>query len=268
MQKFLEIPVGRDRLAASLHWPEQDPSGFGAPVAICCHGLTGTRIGSCFRFVTLARRLLAENIACLRFDFRGCGESDGEFQDLCVPTLVEDLRAAISAVGELPNCNANRIGIVASSFGAFTTSQIAVEIAALRCMVFWAPVADAKPLIEREMTDAAWELLRKQGWIEHFGHRLGAAFFDDLPKTPAPDLLARCGRPLLIYHGEGDKWVSADNSRAYEQTCSKAGMNVQLVLLDSDDHAMRSVAANETILDGTVEWLKRFLHPDAAARIS
>ncbi|HVP10853.1 MAG TPA: alpha/beta fold hydrolase, partial [Phycisphaerae bacterium] len=105
MQTFLEIPVGRERLAASLDWPEPTRSAMGAPVVVCCHGLTGTRIGSCYRLVTLARRLVAENIACLRFDFRGCGESDGDFQELCVPKLVEDLRAVIAAIDGLPGCD-------------------------------------------------------------------------------------------------------------------------------------------------------------------
>jgi uncharacterized protein len=268
MQTFLEIPVGGEHLAASLHWPEPRLSAFGAPVAVCCHGLTGTRIGSCYRFVTLARRLLAENIACLRFDFRGCGESDGHFQNLCVPSLIEDLRAVLAAVDGLPGCDPTRIGIVASSFGAFTTSHLAAEIAALRCLVFWAPVADARTLIQREMNDAAWELLRGQGWIEHYGHRLGATFFDTLPPTDAPSSLAKCGRPALIYHGKGDQWVSVEHSQAYERALREAGGNVQLELLDVNDHAMRSVATNETILDGTIAWLRRFLHPDAAPRIS
>jgi pimeloyl-ACP methyl ester carboxylesterase len=261
MQTFLEIPVGRQRLAASLHWPERDHSAMGAPVAICCHGLTGTRIGSCYRFVTLARQLVAENIACLRFDFRGCGESDGEFQDLCVPSLVEDFRAVIAAVDGLPGCDPTRIGIVASSFGAFTASHMAAEIPALRCLVFWAPVADAKLLIQREMNDAAWDLLRSQGWIEHYGHRLGARFFDTLPEADAPESLARCGRPVLIYHGKGDQWVSVEHSRAYERAVQKARGNVWLELVDVSEHAMRSVAANETIINGTVGWLRRFLHP-------
>ncbi len=261
MQTFLEIPIARERLAASLSWPVDGPSATGVPVVVCCHGLTGTRIGSCYRAVTLARRLLAENIACLRFDFRGCGESDGQFQDLCVPSLMDDLRTAVAALGQLPGCDAGRLGIVASSFGAFTASHVAAEIAALRCLVFWAPVADAKALIEREMTDEAWKTLREQGWIEHYGHRMGAAFFSRMPDADAPALLARRGRPVLIYHGKGDQWVSIEHGRAYERALQQTGVEVHLEELDVNDHAMRSVPANDAILSGTVAWLKRFLRP-------
>jgi len=262
MQAFLEIPVAGQRLAASLSWPAEKSPATGAPVVVCCHGLTGTRIGSCYRMVTLSRRLLAEDIACLRFDFRGCGESDGRFQDLCVPSLMEDLRAAVGVLGQLPGCDARRLAIVASSFGALTASHMAAEILGLRCLVFWAPVADAKSLIEREMTEEAWKSLRAQGWIEHYGHRMGAGFFDRMPDADAPALLAGRRRPVLIYHGKGDQWVSIEHGRAYEQALRRAGVEVRMEELDVSDHAMRSVAANDIILDGTVAWLKRFLHPE------
>lgn len=265
MQTFLEIPVGREKLAACLHQPEPGRSTTAAPVVVCCHGLTGSRVGACFRMVSLGRRLAEENIACLRFDFRGCGESDGRFEDTCVPTLVEDLRAAVAAVDRLPGCDPTRIGIVGSSFGAFTASQAAGGIGALRCLAFWAPVADVHSLIGREMTEATWAFLREHGWVEHHGLRLGAAFFDQVPDLEAPAVLAETGRPLLIYHGTGDVQVPIDHGRAYEATLGKAGVEVRLEAIDADDHAMRSVAANDKILDGTVAWFRRFLHPEPPA---
>ena len=79
MQSYIEIAVGVEKLAACLHTPEPGRFGSAAPVVVCCHGLTGTRVGSCYRFVTLARRLAERNVASLRFDFRGCGESGGVF---------------------------------------------------------------------------------------------------------------------------------------------------------------------------------------------
>lgn len=259
MQTFLEIPVGRQKLAACLHRPEVGRGAPPAPLVICCHGLTGNRVGACFRMVSLGRRLAAENIACLRFDFRGCGESDGRFQDLSIPTLREDLRAVVAAVPTFPGCDPARIGIVGSSFGALTASLTAGRISALRCLVFWAPVAEAGSLIDRKMTDAAWTFLRGHGWVEHHGMRLGAAFFDQIPDVDGPAMLAEAARPLLIYHAAGDEQVPIRHGRAYEAALKKAGAVVQLEPIEADDHAMRSVAASDTILDGTVTWLRRFL---------
>lgn len=262
MQMFMSISVGRQKLAACLHRPEPQRSTVAAPVVICCHGLTGSRVGACFRMVTLGRRLADENIACLRFDFRGCAESDGRFEDMSVPTLMEDLHAVVAAVDRLPGCDPTRIGIVGSSFGALTASQVACDIGALRCLVFWAPVAEMRSLINGEMTDAAWAFLREHGWIEHHGLRLGAGFFDRIPEVEAPARLAEAGQPLLIFHGTGDAQVPIDHGRAYEAALVKAGVEVRFEAIAADDHAMRSLAANETIIDGTVAWFRRFLHPE------
>ncbi len=150
MQTFLEIPVGHQKLAACLHRPGSDRApGPPVSVVICCHGLTGSRNGTGYRMVGLGRRLVAENMACLRFDFRGCGESDGRFEDLSAATLLEDLHAVVAALDRLPGCDSASIGLLGSSFGAFTAAGAAGQIGGgLRCLAFWAPVADVGWLID------------------------------------------------------------------------------------------------------------------------
>lgn len=254
-----QITVGQEQLAATLHLP--DPATGRVPVVICCHGLTGSRVGSCYRFVRLARRLALENSACLRFDFRGCGESEGEFETLTAERLVEDLLAVLSDVTRQPWCDGDRVGIVGSSFGAFTTSLASDRIDGLRCAVFWAPVANPRRIIEEEMSEPAWALLRRQGWLEHHGHRLGRAFFEGMPAVDAPAKLANCAKPLLIYHGTGDRQVPFEHGMAYKAALSRAGATVELHELALDDHGMRSVDANELILDGSIAWFRKHLHP-------
>jgi acetyl esterase/lipase len=108
-------------------------------------------------------------------------------------------------------------------------------------------------------------LLRSQGWIPHHGLPLGKEFFDQLPQTDAPAELARAGRPLLVFHGSGDAEVPIEHGRAYEEAMRNAGVETRFEVIEAEDHAMRSVAARETIVSGSVAWLRRFLHPDAAA---
>ena len=262
MQAFMDIPVGSQKLAACLHRPEAAPAGGAAPVVICCHGLTGSRAGACFRFVRLARRLAEEGVACLRFDFRGCGESDGRFVDVTVSTLMEDLLAARAAVQDLPGCDPTHVGIVGSSFGAFTASHAADRIAGLRCLAFWAPVADVRSLIQHQMPPPAWAFLREHGWVDHHGMPLGAPFFEHLPESDGPTQLARFARPLLIYHSLGDQQVQIEHGRAFETALRQAGVEVQFEPVEADDHSMRSVALNERIIEGTTAWLRRFLCTD------
>lgn len=265
MQTFLEIPVGGQKLAACLHRPEPDRTGASAPVVICCHGLTGSRVGACFRMVQLGRLLEAEGIACLRFDFRGCGESDGRFRDLTIPMLIEDLRAVLATVERLPGCDATRLGIVGSSFGAFTAAQVAEEMAGLRCLAFWAPVANVRSLIEQQMPPPAWEFLHEYGWVDHHGMPLSKPFFENIPQADGATQLARTPRPLLIYQSLGDPQVPIEHGRAYEAALRQAGVEVRLETIQAEDHGMRSVTLNEKIVAGTLAWMRRFLLPSTSS---
>jgi len=256
MLTFLEIPVGPKKIVASLHLPA---SGGPAPLVICCHGLTGTRVGTAYRLVALGRRLEAQGIACLRFDFRGCGESDGRFEDVTSDSLLEDLLAVASHAGRIEGADASRLAIVASSFGAYTASRAAERLDALKCLVFLAPVADPLAVIRRDMTEPAWAFLRKHGWIEHFGLRMGAAFIDTLPAEDMPARLARAGRPVLIFHGTGDRHIPIEQGRAYEWAVRSAGGVAEFVPIESSDHGMKTVAGTAEILERSVGWLKRSL---------
>ncbi len=261
-QQSLEIPSGDGHLAASLHTPEPGRYAVAAPVVICAHGLTGTRVGSCYRFVRLARRLVDINIACLRIDFRGCGESSGQFLEVTPARLVEDLHAAVGALGRAAGCDPTRLGIVASSFGAYTTALAIDQLDAVRSLVFWAPVAFPRHLVDRDMTPPAWAFLDKHGWIDHFGMRMGRGFIDGLTESNAPARLAATPRPLLVMHGRGDKHVPFDQGQAYIVAMRAADGNSTMIEIDADDHGMRSVVNNDRLLEETVTWCRRFLHPE------
>ena len=54
----------------------------------------------------------------LRFDMRGCGESDGEFGRIICLEQVEDTKAAHAWLSNRPEVDPGRIGALGSSFGA------------------------------------------------------------------------------------------------------------------------------------------------------
>lgn len=260
---FLHIPVGRQHLAASLTRPRPGTSPFAPPVVVCCHGLTGTRQGSSYRFVALARRLAADRIATLRFDFRGCGESDGDFREVTAATCREDLAAVIATLDRTPGIDPTRIGIVGSSFGCFTAAHGAASMPGLKCLAFWAPVSDPRALSQRDMAGGGWDFLNKHGYVDHHGLPLAKPFFDTLPERDGPTCLAASPRPLLIHHGTGDQQVPIDQGRAYETAMNACGSEVQMHALETKDHGMRSVVLNEQIVTATADWMRRFLHPNA-----
>ena len=159
----------------------------------------------------------------------------------------------------MPEIDVSRTGVYASSFGAFTAARLASEIGGLRCCVFIAPVDDPHDLIRRDMTPEAWAFLRKKGWIDHHGLKLGEAFFETMPREDGAAMLAQNAKPALIFHGEGDKQVPIAHGRAYETRLRAAGAEVDLRAIDSHDHGLRGAELSEQIVDQAASWLGRFI---------
>ncbi len=90
-----EIPLlftcGGDALIGVLHRPEQ-PADTGVLVVV---GGPQYRIGSHRQFLLLARALSKAGYPAMRFDYRGMGDSEGEFRGF--EEAGEDIRAALDA---------------------------------------------------------------------------------------------------------------------------------------------------------------------------
>ena len=77
-----------ETLRGHLHWPMQNPRAF----VLFAHCFTCT--SNIKAALAIARALIQEGFAVLRFDFTGLGASEGDFADTNFSTNVSDLVAA------------------------------------------------------------------------------------------------------------------------------------------------------------------------------
>jgi alpha/beta superfamily hydrolase len=192
MLSFHETPflleTAPGALAAILHAPD-------APLrsALILPPLAEER-KACHRILCdLARAWAAEGAAVLRFDYRGTGDSPGNFADFSVPDWLADAEAARAWLrGRYPPCEPAVLGI---RFGATLASRLA-EPCAARLLV--EPVGGAdllKQLLQRNQVNQMVAYGRapiSRARIEA-GWRQGAcADLDGYPFTPrlAADLAA------------------------------------------------------------------------------
>jgi alpha/beta superfamily hydrolase len=108
------FPSGELTLEGVWHLPE---SGGPFPAVVVCHPhpLYGGSMSNNIVF-NICQELAINNIAALRFNFRGVGKSGGKFGDGIGEQ--EDVKAALNLVLAEDNIDKDRIGLAGYSFGA------------------------------------------------------------------------------------------------------------------------------------------------------
>ena len=140
MEEPLFFSSQERRLFGVLHVPDGG-AGRGLGVAFCPafaeEHKQGYRI-----FVELARRLTAEGFPCLRFDYGGTGDSEGDFASFTLGSAVGDIRAAAAFLRE--RAGVGRIALMGLRLGASLAWRAAEEDADADLLALWQPIVDGK----------------------------------------------------------------------------------------------------------------------------
>jgi len=114
-EDFVSIPSAGLKLHGALGVPARLRQAERRAAFLVLHGFGGNcdSVG-----VIHPTRVLSElGYVTLRFDMRGCGNSEGEFGRVICLEQVEDLGNALSFLARHPAVDADRIGVIGSSFG-------------------------------------------------------------------------------------------------------------------------------------------------------
>ncbi len=104
------------KLAGLLHLPSDYRKGERRPAFLVLHGFGSRKDSDGMR---IAAELYASlGYVALRFDFRGCGESEGARGRVICLEQVDDARAALEFLMDRPEVDARRVGVYGHSFGA------------------------------------------------------------------------------------------------------------------------------------------------------
>ncbi|MCK5312840.1 MAG: damage-inducible protein CinA, partial [Desulfobacteraceae bacterium] len=88
-EKNIEFYADNLLIKGVLHLPRHEVKERNLPVVIGSHGLEGSKNSA--KQTILSKLLPQNNIGFLRFDHRGCGESEGDFlKDTSVPNRASD----------------------------------------------------------------------------------------------------------------------------------------------------------------------------------
>lgn len=132
-EKPISFKVGNQNLYGILFEPE-GRSPF--PGVIFYHGRGSSRK----RYLPIAAKLAHRGILALVFDFRGCGESEGVFEEQTHQNGIEDAAGALEFLLK-ENVDKERIGLCGSSFGAYAIGMILPKYPFIKSLLLRSPAA-------------------------------------------------------------------------------------------------------------------------------
>jgi dienelactone hydrolase len=148
---------GSDRISAWLYRPAGNDD---APLLVMAHGLGAVRT---MRLDAYAERFCAAGYACLVFDYRNFGDSEGTPRQLLdIDMQLQDWTVAVAYARTLPGIDHNRIGLWGTSFSGGHVIATAARLPGIAAVVSQCPFTDSiaslgtlSPLISARITARA-----------------------------------------------------------------------------------------------------------------
>ncbi|MCW1296959.1 MAG: lysophospholipase [Candidatus Parvarchaeota archaeon] len=245
-----------EEIVGVLHIPnERNPPGI-----IMVHGFTVDKDESGV-FVKAAKEFCRNGFIVLRFDFRGCGESEGEFENMMIEDKLSDLRASIKFILK-QKMNKKKLGILGASFGGLISILGYNE--RIKMLVLWNPISKTKEFLDR--------YLRKKigvDWIDEMKSKKSVFFYkqkkifkirekfwEEIQTLDALSAAEKIKCPTLILHGDRDTTVDIKNSR---ELFRKINGIKSLRIIKGAEHGFHDQESSKEAVELSLRWFIKYL---------
>ncbi len=271
-ERHLFFTSSGQRVLGVLHTP-QGRSRDGALVFL--HGWAGYRIGPHQMFTKMARRAAERGFPCLRFDFRGRGDSEGDAAATTLATMIEDARAAVAMVCE--EVGVNRVALVGDCSGSEVAIGTGPMDERIDSLVLWsAPIvggdrSEAEAAKRRSIyATYAAKLFRRETWAKLVRGSLqprmiwraltrgGKGAGEDGAESDRDiDWRERFvgfdGEVLFIYGGNDPATPSA--LEHYAELSREADRVFEAHVVEGANHAFYSLGWESEVIETSLTWL-------------
>ena len=252
----------------------QDPGApeGGWPLVVFLHGHGGERNEN-GGFSEIAHELARHQIASIRMDFAGSGESEEAFTENTLTSMYEDALAAIDFAKQTYPIDEEAIGVFGFDMGGRVALHlIATHLFDFRAAVLLAPTDKNEDLITMFGGREAWERYKADAELNNYTtfttvygqvQDLSVRWFSDLEAADDPAALAEQSfrdRALVIY-ATNDTTVSPDVSRYVAEK-----LGAETVQLETGGHSYGFYADSEDLLERIAQTSAEFFDRTLTAR--
>jgi len=251
----LTINSESSRLFAVCHLPARQKGPV--PVVVMCHGLGSNKVGRGRFYVLLSESLASQGIASVRFDFRGNGDSEGDFASITSGRCLIDLQAVITWVDEQKEFDHARCGLFGRSFGGLIATLGAAQWKCCKAIAVQSPPFNADSFsagISKGLMPHL-KLSEEKKTLFFEGEPLTPEFVEQLQAIDMGSILQSINHlPFLHISSGKDAIVDASHSALYQACRKKAQAPSRFVVLENADHGCSSYSDRQTALKEASDW--------------
>ena len=249
MYKTVELNVSGKTIRGTVMTPE----GNGPfPTVIFYHGFSVDRIGMDRLHFLFAKRCVEEGYATVRFDFYGCGESDGDFREKRVSFELEQSLAIYDWTKEQPFADPERICMSGHSLGGMLTGM-AAPLRQPKCAIMWSAGLVAYYDISSRI-HAVPTQYEKEYSIG--GLMLESDFLTDLRRIDILEKSKGYKNKVLLVHGDMDEKVPVYVVGPYKDLY---GDQAEVCIVKGSNHQFSNWDWKMQAYDASIDFLKRNL---------
>ncbi len=246
--------VEGESLSGRLELPASTPKAY----ALFAHCFTCSKNLNAVR--NIAKALIEEGIAVLRFDFTGLGQSEGDFANTNFSSNVSDLISAANFLSDEYEAPQLLIG---HSLGGAAVLMAASQLPATQTVATIGAPCDPEHVAHMLRSEQATIEQEGKAEVELAGRRftIKKQFLDDLQAVKMKDAIAALKPSLLVMHSPIDNTVSIDNAAHIFQTAKHPK---SFVTLDNADHLLSSEDDAHYVGHVIATWASRYVQSPVA----
>ncbi|MCL6456905.1 MAG: alpha/beta fold hydrolase [Gorillibacterium sp.] len=256
METTFIIRNGAWELAATYHRPDGNTSVEPLPLVVICHGFVGSRIGVDRLFVKAARKWSEAGFAVLRFDYAGCGESEGDYGAGGLEAMVEQTRLVLDHALSMPGIQTDQVTLLGHSLGGAVAILTASSDVRVSRLVLWSPVANPFGDIVRIVGRDVYNQAISTGSADYLGYGLTAGFFHSLASHHPFQEARKFTGSIFLAHGTGDDVIPVDYSFLYQKIFRiRRGGSCDKEIIRDAGHTFSSAESMQHVITKTSNWL-------------
>ncbi len=204
----------------------------------------------------LSESLNQKNIAVLRFDFTGLGQSEGDFEATNFSTNLNDLLAAAAYMADN---NMSPDILIGHSLGGSAVLMVADKIESVKAVATIGAPSEAEHV--KNLFGKQISTIREEGDAEvNIGGRpfvIQKQFLQDLDEHTVQKNIGKWRKKsLLVLHSPQDKIVGIENAREIYEA---AHHPKSYVSLDGADHLLSRASDSEYVGQLIASWANRYI---------